>query len=73
MGFTKMQITDTIFPCSTDCLFAGLRYMQVRDHLEHSNSCQVGATGGEGFALPFAGTDPHNGDENENVGDEDNE
>ena len=36
MGFTKMQITDTIFPCSTDWLFAGLRYMQVRDPLDSS-------------------------------------
>lgn len=30
-------------------------------------------TGGEGFALTFTGTNPHNGDENESVGDEDDE
>jgi hypothetical protein len=33
----------------------------------------VRATGGEGFALSFTGTDPQNGDEDENIGGEDNE
>ena len=46
--------------------FSGPRYL-------HNSQPQTIITGGEGFALTFTGTNPHNGDENESVGDEDDE
>ena len=63
MGLIKIQSITTILPCSKDRSFPGPRYMCNR----HPWTI---ITGGEGFALPFMGTHPHDGDENEKVGDE---